>query len=186
MEKAKLAEKGSRLYTRTLVDYLIKLRGEKSQYTPINVRGVIFNSLGVFLSIGLIVFLSNLYTLPLLVPSLGATAILLYSAWDSPMSQPRNIILGHMVSATAGVVTYYFMGIQWWSIALAVSLAIVLMTLTRSLHPPGGATAFIGVYTGQSFIYIFTPVALGAIFITVISALIINISPDRKYPYYWL
>ncbi|RYD02860.1 hypothetical protein N752_22880 [Desulforamulus aquiferis] len=70
MEKAKLAEKGSRLYTRTLVDYLIKLRGEKSQYTPINVRGVIFNSLGVFLSIGLIVFLSNLYTLPLLVPSL--------------------------------------------------------------------------------------------------------------------
>ncbi|RYD02859.1 hypothetical protein N752_22875 [Desulforamulus aquiferis] len=102
------------------------------------------------------------------------------------MSQPRNIILGHMVSATAGVVTYYFMGIQWWSIALAVSLAIVLMTLTRSLHPPGGATAFIGVYTGQSFIYIFTPVALGAIFITVISALIINISPDRKYPYYWL
>ncbi|SFG58808.1 HPP family protein [Desulfotomaculum arcticum] len=167
-------------------NYICKMKGGKCANLPkMSIAGLIITALGSFLGIGLVAILSDLYQLPLLLPSFGASAVLLYAACHVPMAQPRNVIGGHLISALMGVVVYQLFGGTWWAIALGVTMAIVAMTVTYTLHPPGGATAFVAVYTGQSFSYIFSPVGLGAICLILIALVVNNLSSERKYPDYW-
>ncbi|RYD03023.1 hypothetical protein N752_21675 [Desulforamulus aquiferis] len=83
------------------------------------------------------------------------------------------------------MLVYQLIGSQWWTIALGVSLAIFIMNLTHTLHPPGGATAFVAVYTGQDFSYILAPVGLGAFMLVLIAVLVNNCSSQIKYPDFW-
>lgn len=169
-----------------LLSYLTKMRGGNSPtVNKQNLTNHLFTAFGSFLGVGLIAWLNSFYDIALLFPSLGASAVLIFAACQVPMAQPRNVIGGHLVSATAGVLVYQLGGNQWWTIALAVTLAIFAMNLTKTLHPPGGATAFIAVYTGQSFSYIFSPVGLGAFLLVVIAVIVNNFSAKRKYPEFW-
>ena len=97
------------------------------------------------------------------------------------------MLLGHFVSACIGIVINDFFGATFWSIALGVALALVLMTVTYSIHPPAGATAYIAVQTGGlgvAYMYIFNPVVLGA-FILVIIGVVFNKLGKREYPTHW-
>lgn len=166
--------------------YLCKMRGGRcTELTSFNWKGLLTTATGSLLSIGVIAWLSSYYKLPLLIPSFGASAVLLYGACHVPMAQPRNVLGGHSVSAMAGVLTYYFLGNAWWAIAIGVTLAIISMSLTRTLHPPGGATAFLAVYSGQHFNFVFWPIGMGAVFLIIVALLVNNLLPERKYPQYW-
>ena len=73
---------------------------------------------------------------------------------------------------------------------MAVSVAIAIMHLTRTLHPPGGATALIAVIGGDSvhqlgYLYVLVPAALGAGVMLIIALLVNNIPKTRKYPEFW-
>ena len=169
-----------------LKTYLCKMKGGRCQSLPeISMSGILISALGSFAGIGLVAILADYYSAPLLVPSLGASAVLLYAACHVPMAQPRNVIGGHLISAVSGVFVYQTLGGAWWSLALGVTLAITLMTVTHTLHPPGGATAFVAVYTGQNYGFILAPVGLGAICLILIAILVNNLSNSRKYPDYW-
>lgn len=187
MEKAKSIESsGDSSLSQAFMSYVRKMRGGNcSVLQPVNTASHFFTAIGSFLGIGFISMLNTFYHIPLLVPSLGASAVLLFAVCHVPMAQPRNVIGGHVVSAVAGVLVYQLLGNQWWTIALAVTLAIFFMNLTHTLHPPGGATAFVAVYTGQGFSYIFCPVGLGAFLLVLVAVLINNCSSKRKYPEYW-
>jgi len=101
--------------------------------------------------------------LSLLIGSFGASAVLVYGAIKSPLAQPRNLIGGHVISGLVGVACWQVFGATLWvAAALAVSLAIVAMLATKTLHPPGGATALIAVIGGAKihelgFLYAFIP-----------------------------
>ena len=184
----KLVEQVSQpqLVTAMIRDYLCKMKGGKcSSHPGYSAITLLLTALGSFAGIGLVSLLTVYYDVPLLLPSFGASAVLLYATCHVPMAQPRNLIGGHMISALMGVAVYQLFGDVWWSVALGVSLAILAMTITYTLHPPGGATAFVAVYTQQSFDYIFSPVGLGAICLLIIALLVNNISSERKYPDYW-
>ncbi len=71
-------------------------------------------------------------------------------------------------------------------IAVGVSLAILALAVSHTLHPPGGTTAFIAVYSGQDFGFILAPVRAGALFLIVIAVLVNNLAGERKYPQYWV
>ena len=166
--------------------YLCKMKGGKCSALPkISLTSLLVTSLGSFAGIGLVTLLATYYKLPLLLPSFGATAVLLYGACHVPMAQPRNVIGGHLISAFAGVTTYQLFGNLWWSITLGVTISIIMMTITHTLHPPGGATAFVAVYTGQNYSFIFSPVGIGVTCLVLIAVIINNISSQRKYPDYW-
>lgn len=166
--------------------YICKMRGGKCHDLPtICFEEILVSALGSFLGIGLVGLLSELYAMPLLLPSFGASAVLLYAACHVPMAQPRNVIGGHLLSALVGVSVYQFFGDSWWAVALGVTLAIVAMILTHTLHPPGGATAFVAVYNGQSYGFILSPVGIGALCLVLIALLVNNLSRKRKYPDYW-
>jgi CBS-domain-containing membrane protein len=129
--------------------------------------------------------------LSLLIGSFGASAVLLYGAVRSPLAQPRNLMGGHVLSAFIGVSAQLLLGgTPWLAAAAAVSVAIAIMHLTRTLHPPGGATALIAVIGGDSvhqlgYLYVLVPAALGASVMLVIALLVNNIPKTRRYPEFW-
>ena len=75
-------------------------------------------------------------------------------------------MLGHFLGALMGVAIYDFFGLSWWTLALGVTLALIFMTVTYSVHPPAGATAYVAIQTGglgMDYWYILNPVLLGAL-----------------------
>ncbi|MBF0399220.1 MAG: HPP family protein [Magnetococcales bacterium] len=161
----------------------------------VNSAEVFWSWLGAVLGIGLVAFLDARFFAPadwsLLIGSFGASAVLIYGAPNSPLAQPRNLIGGHLVSAVVGVMLFQWTGnIPWLAAALAVSLAIACMHLTRTLHPPGGATALIAVIGSErlhhlGYSYVLAPVGLGALCLLLVAVLINNLAPGRRYPVVW-
>ncbi len=127
-----------------------------------------------------------------LMASFGASAVLVFGVPHSPLAQPRNVLGGHFVSAIAGVTCEIFLGsMPDLAACTSVSLAIFLMTITKSLHPPGGATALLAVVGDSSikhlgYIYAVIPCLLGAAVVVAIGAFISHISHKRhEYPHVW-
>lgn len=169
-----------------LLRYLCKMKGGKCSSLPkVSWSRLLCSVLGSFTGLGLLTLLSDIYALPLLLPSFGASAALLYGACHLPMAQPRNVVGGHLISALIGVLACQMFGCSWWAITLGVTMAIVAMTVTYTLHPPGGATAFLAVYTGQDFGFIISPVGVGAVCLVCIALLVNNLSSEQQYPKYW-
>ena len=179
----------------TLRDYLSKMKGGAKSPPGVGLSEMLWALLGSAIGICLCEYLSAQYFEPrdltLVIGSLGASAILVYGAVKSPFSQPRNLIGGHIVSGLVGVACYQlFGGALWLASGLAVSFAMIAMMATKTLHPPGGATALIAVIGGPKihalgFLYAFVPAGLGALLLVVIALLINNLSPNRRYPEYW-
>jgi CBS domain-containing membrane protein len=161
--------------------------------TIIDRSDIFWTFLGGFFGIGIIGFISSRYfTLNdniFLIGSFGASAVLVYGATNSPLAQPRNLVGGHLVSAVVGVSMHKLMpGEIWLSYALAVSTAIVMMQITKTVHPPGGATALIANIGSEKikalgFMYVLSPVLTGVLILLVIALIFNNIPADRYYPY---
>jgi CBS-domain-containing membrane protein len=122
---------------------------------------------------------------PLLIGSFGASAVLLFGANDSPLTQPRNLVGGHVLSALVAVIIVALLGSNAFSIALAVGCAILVMNLTHTTHPPGGATALIGVQAGAGLSYVFVPVLTGALILLLVALFTNNLVYHRRYPRHW-
>lgn len=128
------------------------------------------------------------WNLPLLIGSFGATAVLLYGAPQSPLAQPRNVIGGHVVSALIGVMAFQMLGAYGLlAPSLAVSTAIVVMRLTGTLHPPGGATALMAVIGGDGihqlgYWYALVPCGAGAVVMVCTAVAAYRLGGSVSYP----
>jgi CBS domain-containing membrane protein len=123
-----------------------------------------------------------------LIGSFGASAVLVYGIINSPLAQPRNLIGGHVICALTGVTIYKFVpGEVWFTAALSVSLAIVLMQITKTLHPPGGATALIAnigtpKVKALGYMYVLSPVLTGVLILLLVAIVCNNATSHRSYP----
>lgn len=164
------------LYKETLVDF----------------REHMWAFLGSFIGIGAIAYVQTLH-LPVsdviyLIGSFGASSVLVYGVIESPLAQPRNLIGGHMVSATIGVTIQQIIPeLIYIAAPLAVSLSIVFMQISKTLHPPGGATALIAV-TGSAelksigYWYVISPVLVGCLILLIVALVFNNMTSKRQYP----
>lgn len=156
---------------------------------------IFWSAMGAFLGIGLVSLLDQYFfqgfDLTLMIGSFGASAVLLYGAPRSPLAQPRNLVGGHMLSALVGVICWkLFHHTPWLAEAMSVATAIALMHATRTLHPPGGATALIAVIGSVKvhqlgFIYVLIPATVGPLLLLLVALLINNIPDSRRYPEIW-
>lgn len=160
--------------------------------TLIDTREHLLTFLGAFSGIGIIGFISSRYfvlhdTL-FLIGSFGASSVLIYGIINSPLAQPRNLIGGHLICAITGVTIHQLIPTETWlAAALAVSLSIVLMQITKTLHPPGGATALIANIGSEKikalgYLYVLSPVLSGVLILFAVALIFNNITPNRSYP----
>jgi len=164
------------VYRETLVDYKEK----------------IWSFIGSFSGIGLIAWIQHLFLNEqdnlFLIGSFGASSVLIYGVIQSPLAQPRNLIFGHLISALIGVtIAQFFGGPVWLAAPFAVSLSIIAMQYTKSLHPPGGATALIAVsgsakLKALGYYYVLFPVLSGVLILLAVALLVNNMTPLRQYP----
>ncbi|MFZ5760053.1 MAG: HPP family protein [Thermodesulfobacteriota bacterium] len=176
--------------------YFDKMKGSTTSPPGPGAREIAWSWLGSFLGIAAVALVHYQLLaerdLLLIIGSFGASAVLIYGAIKSPLAQPRNLIGGHVLSAVIGVFCFQtFQGETWLAASLAVATAIAVMHATRTLHPPGGATALIAVIGGDQvhrlgYLYVLMPVALGALIMLAVALLINNIPKTRKYPEFWL
>lgn len=164
--------------------------------TIVNPQDHLWTFIGAFFGIGIIGFTHEVFSSfsisdkVFLIGSFGASAVLIYGASNSPLSQPRNLIGGHLISAFIGVTIYKLFvpfDILWLNAALAVSISIVAMQLTKTLHPPGGATALIAnlgtpKVLSLGYFYIIYPVFTGVSVLLIIALITNNIPKNRSYP----
>lgn len=130
---------------------------------------------------------------PALVASLGASAVLDYNSIRSPLAQPRNTILGHTLSAIVAVgiskgfqQSAAFEEINWVAGAIACATANLLMSITNTVHPPGGATAILACVSPQvvAMGWMFVPIIfLASVLMSIVACLFNNTL--RWYPVYW-
>jgi CBS-domain-containing membrane protein len=129
-----------------------------------------------------------------LIASFGASAALLYGMPDSPFSQPRNVVGGHVVSALVGVtamdLTQFLDFGVWFSAPIAVAGAVMAMQTTRTFHPPAAGTALTAVIGSSTlhalgYSFVFMPCAIGSSVLVLTAVLVNNLIPGRQYPKYW-
>lgn len=177
-------------------DYLQKMAGSTQSPPRVGLREILWSWVGSFLGIAAVAYLNyRLVEGPgavLLIASFGASAVLIYGAVKSPLAQPRNLVGGHLISALIGVAIFKLLGTHLWlAAALAVATSIAVMHATRTLHPPGGATALVAVIGGPKihhlgYLYVVLPVGAGAVILLLVALLVNNLARERRYPEFWL
>jgi CBS-domain-containing membrane protein len=148
--------------------------------------------LGSFLGIGFLAYIQSIHfsgnDAVYLIGSFGASSVLVYGIIQSPFSQPRNLVGGHLISALIGVTVHKLVpDIIWITAPLAVSLSIVLMQITKTLHPPGGATALIAIIGSDKikdlgYLYVISPVLIGVMILLLTALIFNNMTSNRSYP----
>lgn len=175
--------------------FLSKMKGG-SQAPPTPGAAEIARALaGSCLALTLLSFVHSRFVastgLSLLMAPFGASAVLVFGALRSPLAQPRNVIGGHILSGLIGVTVYQLVGDHTaLAVSLAVPLAIAFMHWSGTLHPPGGATAFLAAAGGPAihalgYWYVLSPCALGSLAMIVIALLINNLPEEQRYPMFW-
>lgn len=76
----------------------------------------------------------------------------------------------------------YFFGVNFISIGLAVGLAVTMMMITKTVHPPAGANPIIIILGNESLNFLFMPIAIGAGFLVIYSILFNRFICKRNYP----
>lgn len=160
--------------------------------TLVNLKEHFWSFIGALAGIGLIACIQHYFLKKedseLLIGSFGASSVLIYGAIQSPLAQPRNLIGGHVLSALVGVTIYkLFPSSIEVAAPLAVALSIVVMQMTKTLHPPGGATALIAVIGSEKikalgYFYVLSPVLTGSLLLLLVALLFNNMTSHRKYP----
>ncbi|MFT3864721.1 MAG: HPP family protein [Solirubrobacterales bacterium] len=148
--------------------------------------------LGAVVGVGLAGFIGALFhgdgeALPWLIAPMGASAVLLFAVPASPMAQPWPIIGGDSLSALVGFAVGQAFGHGSIAAGLAVGLAIAVMSMTRCLHPPGGAAALVGALGGSlvesaGWWFPLAPVALNAVVLVGVGWLFHRFS-SHPYPH---
>ncbi|MFB6454260.1 HPP family protein [Chitinophaga sp. Hz27] len=162
--------------------------------TLIDRHNILWSFAGAFIGIAVVGMLSHYY-LPVkdnlfLIGSFGASAVLIYGHTQSPLAQPRNLIGGHIFSAIVGVTVRYLIPwpeFEWLACATAVALSLIVMQMTKTVHPPGGATALLAIAGSPAirklgYWYVLSPVATGVAILLLVAVVVNNMTSIREYP----
>jgi len=177
------------------MQYFKKMKGVTTSPPRVSIPEMLWSWVGSFLGIAAVALahyrILDDTDLVMIIGSFGASAVLIYGAIRSPLAQPRNLMGGHVISAVIGVAVFKLLGANMpLAAAAAVATAILAMHATKTLHPPGGATALIAVIGSAKihalgFWYVLVPAGMGAAVMLAVALLVNNIAPQRRYPEFW-
>jgi len=161
------------------------------EFTPVSHTERLVSALGSTLVIACIFLISRASLGPtaslLIVPSMGASAVLLFAVPHGALSQPWNVFGGHILSALVGVSCAMSIANETAAASIAVGGAVGVMYYLRCIHPPGGATALAAVIGGEAthalgYQFVITPVLVNVLVMLAIGVAFNFIFPWRRYP----
>ena len=120
-----------------------------------------------------------------LIFSFGSTTLIVLVFYESEFAQPSNILFGHLLGITIGILFNEFLGISFITLGLSVGCTVTLMMYLKIIHPPAAANPLIALFADVSLNYIIFPVLVGSILIIILSVFINKIILNRPYPKRW-
>lgn len=174
-----------------MINIIPKLKNKLGIDNSVSAAEKLASTLGGVIGIFLISWISFQFTgasgAALIVPSMGASAVLVFAVPHGKLSQPWALFGGHTVSAIVGVACYQLVPDLYLASALAVGLAIGAMHVLNCIHPPGGATALAAVIGGSSihslgYDYVLSPILLNTVIIFITAFIFNSFFPWRRYP----
>ncbi|MCI3922584.1 HPP family protein [Paenibacillus sp. TRM 82003] len=168
-----------------LMQYFSKMSGGGRSPLVVVPRTAWIGFIGGFVAIGVLAWFTDATGSAWMMAPFGASCVLAFGVWDAPLSQPRNIVGGHLVSTLVGLILYHLFGNEIWVVALGVGLSVFIMHMTRTTHPPAGADPLVVIMEGSPWSFLLTPVLAGSLVIVVIALVINNLDRRRKYPTFW-
>ncbi len=124
---------------------------------------VMAGAAGGAVAIALMQALSEHAAFPLVMIPFATSIVLVMGTPDAEPAQPRALVGGHLVSTMVGLLVLSVSGPSPWAAAAAVGLAMVVMHVTRTFHPPAGIDPLLVVAQGMPWSFLITPVAIGAL-----------------------
>ncbi|WP_346352012.1 HPP family protein [Oceanimonas sp. AH20CE76] len=116
---------------------------------------------------------------------MGATLVLLLLLPSAPLSRPKHVILGHLLTTCITVAGLEFIPDPTLGLGICFGLSITLMVLTDTLHPPAGANPIL-IYlsaahlTPMDFIL---PTLAGTLFMVGFASVYHYVFTHRRYPF---
>jgi len=152
-----------------------------------SVGRLIWCAAGAATSLGLVFWIVSPPSSPLLLFSLGGSAVFLFGLTRAPAAQPRALFGGHLGGAFIGVLCFQGFGDASWVYILAVVLTLAFMLLTGTVHPPAGANPLIMVHGHAGLLAVWQPVGMGILIMALVAVLWSRLVPTMvRYPHKWL
>ena len=148
-------------------------------------RIALLAGIGGFLAITVLDTLTRTQSIPLILGSFGASCMILFGLPDSPLAQPRNTIFGHLICSFMGLFFLTFFPDYWWALPTAVGCSMVMMMLTRTVHPPAVSNPVIVFISRPDWLFLLTPTFAGAVVLVIVAYLYNNHVRKIHYPRYW-
>lgn len=151
----------------------------------VNAARIAIRALGGAGGIGLMTALAFASGQPLMMVPFATSIVLVMGSPEAPPARPRCIVGGHLLSASAGIVCVLAFGDAVWVPAVGVGLAIALMHVSDTFHPPAGISPLIITNAHASVSFILSPVLAGA-FILVAYAFAYHRLSGERWPERWV
>ncbi len=160
----------------------------KNRVRKLHALRILGSSSGCLAGICLIAFLSAVSGFPFLLPSFGASCVILFVIPTSAYAQPRRLVGGHLLASLSGLIFYLCLGNTWLSLSLAVGVAVAAMQVSKTLHPPAAADPLFFMMHGGSLSWqtVLVPTLAGSLVLVVFALVYLNWVLKRPYPQYWL
>ena len=145
---------------------------------PLRSAGV--SALGGAAAIGAMVLAARLTGHPALSFPFTTSIVLVMAAPESRPARPWNVVVGHVVSAVAGLAVVALFGQGDLAASIGVGLAIAMMVLADALHPPAGINALMPAYLPLDWSFAVMPVFPGAVALVVFAKLFHRLVGTRE------
>ena len=127
-----------------------------------------------------------------LAASFGSSVVVVFGYPENEFSQPKNVLLGHLLCALVGIIFVTLFNITqdrsifFIAIGLAVGISVMLMMAFKITHPPAGGNTIVVMLTQDSFQFLVFPIMAGAITIIIGGVIYNRFILKKNYPLKWL
>lgn len=146
---------------------------------------MLFATIGAIGAISTLSYIASSIQGLILLGSFGASALLIFALPETPLSQPRSVVLGHLSASLIALGCLALFGAQWWAIGVATGLAVGFMMITRTVHPPAGSNAIIVFLSKPSWSLLVFSTLGGTLPRIAIATVYHRTTRRHKYPLYW-
>ena len=127
-----------------------------------------------------------------LAASFGSSVVVVFGYPENEFSQPKNVLLGHLLCALVGIIFVTLFNITqdrtifFITIGLAIGISVMLMMAFKITHPPAGGNTIVVMLTQDSFQFLVFPIMAGAITIIIGGVIYNRFILKKNYPLKWL